>query len=113
MSSDKVNPDVVVVGMPSCGKTVFFTVLGSMFCVNGNAISDFSTQIIFQSNSMILAVSILACLPVTRHLEQKLLEKDSKLWDVVIYSVIPVVLLLLSTAALVGDSYNPFIYFQF
>ena len=25
----------------------------------------------------------------------------------------PVILLLLSTAGLVGDSYNPFIYFQF
>jgi len=28
-------------------------------------------------------------------------------------SVLPVLLLLLSTAALVGDSYNPFLYFQF
>ena len=33
--------------------------------------------------------------------------------NLLLYSVIPVVLLLLSTAALVGDSYNPFIYFQF
>jgi alginate O-acetyltransferase complex protein AlgI len=32
---------------------------------------------------------------------------------VVFYSLIPVILLLLSTACLVGDSYNPFIYFQF
>ena len=39
--------------------------------------------------------------------------KFGKVWNVVIYSVIPVALLLLSTAALVGDSYNPFIYFQF
>jgi hypothetical protein len=34
-------------------------------------------------------------------------------WNIVFYSLIPVVLLLLSTAGLVGDSYNPFIYFQF
>ena len=92
---------------------LMLAVLGSMFCANGNVISDFGTQITFQSNSIILAVSIFACLPVMRRLGQKLLEKDSKLWNVVIYSVIPVVLLLLSTAALVGDSYNPFIYFQF
>ena len=92
---------------------LMLAVLGSMFCANGNVISDFGTQITFQSNSIILAVSIFACLPFTRWLEQKLLEKDSKLWNVLIYSVIPVVLLLLSTAALVGDSYNPFIYFQF
>ena len=31
MSEGGVNPDVVVVGMPSCGKTVFFTVLGKKF----------------------------------------------------------------------------------
>ena len=29
------------------------------------------------------------------------------------YIVFPIILLLLSTASLVGDSYNPFIYFQF
>ena len=31
MSDENLNPDVVVVGMPSCGKTVFFTVLGKKF----------------------------------------------------------------------------------
>jgi len=31
----------------------------------------------------------------------------------VFYAIVPVVLLVLSTACLVGDSYNPFIYFQF
>ena len=37
----------------------------------------------------------------------------AKIWDVVYYALVPVVLLLLSTACLVGDSYNPFIYFRF
>ena len=37
----------------------------------------------------------------------------SAIWNTLFYSLIPVVLLLLSTAGLVGDSYNPFIYFQF
>lgn len=36
-----------------------------------------------------------------------------KVWNIVFYSLIPAALLLLSTACLVGDSYNPFIYFQF
>ena len=34
-------------------------------------------------------------------------------WNVLLYATVPVVLLLASTANLVGDSYNPFIYFQF
>ena len=92
---------------------LMWAVLGSMFCLNGNVLSDFGTQIIFQSNSIILAVSIFACLPVTRLLEQKLLATEKKLCYVLVYSLIPVVLLLLSTAVLVGNSYNPFIYFQF
>ena len=88
-------------------------VLSSMFGVNGNTFFDFGTQIIFQSNSIILAVSIVACLPFVRRLGQNLLAKESKLWYVILYSLLPVILLLLSTSALVGDSYNPFIYFQF
>lgn len=88
-------------------------VLRSMFGANGNDFFDFGTRIIFQSNSMILAASIFACLPFMRRLGQKLLAKERKLWYVLLYSLLPVVLLLLSTAALVGDSYNPFIYFQF
>jgi alginate O-acetyltransferase complex protein AlgI len=84
-----------------------------MFCLNGNVLSDFGTQIVFQSNSIILAVSVFACLPVTKLLERKLLATEKKLCYVLVYSLIPVVLLLLSTAALVGNSYNPFIYFQF
>ena len=88
-------------------------VLRSMFGANGNAFSDFGTRITFQSNCIILAVSIFACLPFMRRLGQKLLAKEHKLWHVLLYSLLPVALLLMSTAALVGDSYNPFIYFQF
>lgn len=92
---------------------LMMAVVGSMFGANGNPIFDFGTQIIFQSNSIILAVSIFACLPFIRRLGQNLLAKERKIWYVLLYSLLPVVLLLLSTAALVGDSYNPFIYFQF
>ena len=92
---------------------LMMAVLGSMFGANGNAVSDFGTQIIFQNNSIILAVSVIACLPFVRKFGQNLLAKESKVWYAIQYSVLPVILLLLSTAALVGDSYNPFIYFQF
>ena len=34
-------------------------------------------------------------------------------WEVLRNCVVPVALLLLATCSLVGDSYNPFIYFQF
>ena len=37
----------------------------------------------------------------------------TRLHDFAAYILFPILLLLLSTASLVGDSYNPFIYFQF
>ena len=91
----------------------------SLFGANGNALTSFTTQIHFDSNRYLLLVSILASTPLMKLLRQKwkafahshnLL---GKVWDVAFYSILPVILLLLSTACLVGDSYNPFIYFQF
>ena len=61
----------------------------------------------------------IACTPLPqylrRHVESFVQGKKllGTMWNILFYSVIPVILLLLSTAGLVGDSYNPFIYFQF
>ena len=70
-------------------------------------------------NLFLLLAAAAASLPLMKHLKEKL-EKLAAcrgsletVWNVVVYSVIPVVLLLLSTACLVGNSYNPFIYFRF
>lgn len=40
-------------------------------------------------------------------------ETGARVWDVLQNCVMPVAFLLLATCSLVGDSYNPFIYFQF
>jgi alginate O-acetyltransferase complex protein AlgI len=91
----------------------------SLFGMNGNALSSFAAETLLKNNLFLLLASIFISLPVMKWLRNKLevhaLHNPDfgKVWNVVIYSVIPVVLLLLSTAALVGDSYNPFIYFQF
>jgi len=93
--------------------------LQSMFGLGGNGLLSFTTETIFRSNMFLLAVCVLACTPAAKLLRQRLdaLTADRselrRLWDVAYYGVMPVVLLLLSTAALVGDSYNPFLYFQF
>ena len=71
----------------------------------------------------LLAVCIAACLPVAKnvriaienHLQGYYRGKGAVcvLWNILFYSIIPVILLMMSTASLFGDSYNPFIYFQF
>jgi len=91
----------------------------SLFGLSGNTLSTFTTEIRLQSNMFLLAAAVFACTPAMKLLGQRLKTFAyshgvlGKVWDVVFYSVLPVVLLLLSTACLVGDSYNPFIYFQF
>ena len=96
-----------------------WTLTKSLFGANGNSISDFGAEIQLQSHSFLLVAAMIASTPVMKLLKAKIsdyAESHSgfeKVWNVVFYSLIPVILLLLCTANLVGDSYNPFIYFQF
>lgn len=91
----------------------------SMFGLNGNPLTEFTAAIQLQSNICLLLAAAVASLPLMKHLKSKLEALAAcrgalgAAWNVAFYSVIPVVLLLLSTACLVGDSYNPFIYFRF
>ena len=95
------------------------TLIRSLFGANGNSFSDWFLELDLQGSMYLLAAAMLACTPLFRNLCAKLRDLSyshgalGKVWDVAYYGVLPVVLLLLSTAALVGDSYNPFIYFQF
>ncbi len=92
---------------------------GSLFGANGNPLTDFASETALKNNVFLLAVSCLACLPVWRRLKERLEQYGREhpafgaVFNGVFYGLIPGALLLLSTAALVGDSYNPFIYFQF
>ena len=69
--------------------------------------------IIILSVTVLLLAAAVGSTPLISLLGAKMDERGWRVWPVLRYGVIPAVLLLLSTAALVGDSYNPFIYFQF
>jgi alginate O-acetyltransferase complex protein AlgI len=91
----------------------------SLFGLNGNPLSAFTDEIQLQSHMFLLAAAVFACTPAMKLLKARLEGFVSgkgalkTVWNIVFYSLLPVILLLLSTACLVGDSYNPFIYFQF
>lgn len=91
----------------------------SLFGCNGNPLVSFTDQIEITSNLYLLIVAALACTPIAKWLRGKVepfcQERQGlvTVWNVCFYGVLPVILLLLSTAGLVGNSYNPFIYFQF
>ena len=92
-------------------------VFRNLFALNGNRFSDFISVTVLENNLFLLIVSVIACTPLARRLSALLAargrEAGSRTWEIVRTCVIPVVLLLLATSSLVGDSYNPFIYFQF
>ena len=92
-------------------------VLKGMFAQNGNSLIDFETKTLLISNFIFLIIAILAVTPLVKFISEKAKPKKDKTFYAVIYhiisAIIPVILLLLSTVMLVGDSYNPFLYFQF
>ena len=108
------------------GLTIFqFTDLSLMiiafkglFMMNGNALTDLSTELMFKNNIFLLIFGMVAATPFFKIMRERLKEKSQSNSIVsVVYSisevVIPLILFLLAVDALAGDSYNPFIYFQF
>ena len=76
--------------------------------------SDVQTDMTFKNNVFFIIVSVLACTPIVPAVST-LLDKTkfTKAVKTAVGVVIPVALLVLSAFALAGDSYNPFLYFQF
>ncbi len=89
------------------------TVVRGMFGANGNPLSSFTAQTMGKNKVFLLMISAIGCTPLIRRIGERLNGRDGRLWSAVRYGVIPAALLPLSTAALVGDRYHPFIYFQF
>ena len=89
-----------------------WTVFRGLFGLNGNAASDFLSVTVLQNNLFLLLASCVACTPLVKRLSDRAAKK-SPVWRGCRAALVPVLLLLLSTCALVGESYNPFLYFQF
>lgn len=85
-----------------------------IFCGNGNPLTGLHAQSMLKSNIFFLIICVLACTPIVPAIS-KLMEKNkvTKNISIVISAAAPAILIVLSLIALAGDSYNPFIYFQF
>ena len=98
--------------------SVFGTAIGSLFCANGNVFWDMNAQLMLLNNLFFLIVAILACTPVVPFLRRKLAEagKSSPAWAAFgngVDAAFPAILLFASFVSLIGNTYNPFLYFQF
>lgn len=89
---------------------VFF----GIFMDNGNSFIDAQTTTLIVNNVFFLVACCIACTPVIPQLKA-LSDKSQftkKAWAAIGVAM-PVILVIISAFALAGDSYNPFMYFQF
>ena len=94
------------------------TVFKGLFGLNGNSFTNFETTMMLKNYIFFLIVAIIAVTPLVRSAGRFLetsAKNEIKVGHIygVVEIIVPVVLLLAATFALVGDSYNPFLYFQF
>ncbi len=99
----------------SCVKAMFVALFG-----NGgkNYWMSFTTSSTLKGYIWFVLVAIVATTPLVSFLGKALRRKGEQSEAAatvygIIQSVVPALLLVFSTAALIGDSYNPFLYFQF
>lgn len=93
-------------------------VLKGMFCQNGNPWTTFEANTTLLNYIFFLVVAVIAVTPVVRNIGRVITvaSNRSATWfrvNSVVQVAMPLVLLLISTMSLVGNSYNPFLYFQF
>ena len=93
-------------------------ILKGLFCQNSNGFIDFETKTLLLGNVFFIIVAIIATTPAIKLISEKLKEKaygsqGALAMHTALNLILPLALLILSAISLVGDSYNPFIYFQF
>lgn len=106
------------------GWTIFYTTdlgklgryFGVMFGLSGNALSDPQLSITFMNNLFWLVAAVLFCMPITQLVKrwaQTQRSEGVRAGISIVNAIMNVMLLFVCTAMLVGDSYNPFLYFRF
>ncbi len=93
-------------------------VLRGLFGLNANAAGPLTARLTFTSNWALLLVSAVACTPLVTNLRLRLKKRSVRSGGAmtayaVVEAVHPVLLLVVSAMALVGNSYNPFLYWRF
>lgn len=84
-----------------------------MFGLSNNSIINTETKLEIVNNIFWIILALIGTTPILPYIKRKLLEKDREYILTILVVIINVMILILSTAMLIGDSYNPFLYFRF
>lgn len=92
--------------------------LTGMFGLNHNGFSSLEIGITFENNIFFIAAAVIACTPLLKNGYYFIIRRFRHITVIryirnTIEVAGPVFLLMTATMALVGNSYNPFLYFQF
>ncbi len=92
-------------------------VLKGLLGLNHNGFIDFETKTLLASNAIFIIIAVISVTPLAKKLKRLIAlkcntEKKQAAFEAA-GIIIPIILLILSSLTLVGDSYNPFLYFQF
>lgn len=89
--------------------------LSIMFGFSGAAFSDLTLTITIQNNIFWLLAAMLFCIPITQRIKERVqaLPEEKQAICHGCATVLNVAILFVCTALLVGQSYNPFLYFRF
>lgn len=94
------------------------TALQSMFGLNGNGFSSMQVMIVLKSNLFFIIAAIIGSTPLPKMIAEKFALFCRRRFAIphllyVVELIFPLLMLLLSTMAMAGSSYHPFLYFQF
>ena len=98
--------------------TILGTAFKGMFCLNHNSFHDAVTGLEFSNNIFFIIFCIIAVTPLGKYIK-RIFANIAKEKTIALYiyaaadALIPIGLLTVSMMALAGNSYNPFLYFQF
>ncbi|NEU03703.1 MBOAT family O-acyltransferase [Clostridium senegalense] len=84
-----------------------------MFGLSNNSIINTETKLEIVNNIFWIILALIGTTPIIPYIKRKILEKDREYILTILVVIINVMILILSTAMLIGDSYNPFLYFRF
>ena len=86
-----------------------------MFGFSGAALGDLQLTITLQNNMFWLIAAVVFCIPITQWIKERVnaLPDDKQALCHSCAAVMNAGILFLCTAMLVGQSYNPFLYFRF
>ncbi len=98
--------------------SIALTVFKGMFALNSNGFTNFEITTLFKNNIIFIIILIISATPLMKKVGNMITyyartNPHTAIFNVTRKIAVPIAMLVLSTMALVGDSYNPFLYFQF